>query len=183
MSVDFRALCAELAQQLDDALDFTVSSDTRVHMKSLITRARAALAQSEGKEPSDDDLRALASRLVKIQVDDYGCAYNVLPFARAILARWGCPTPQPIPVSERLPGEGDCDAEGQCWRFYPISESRWGTWCYSRSSGNETHCLPHWALPLPQGEGAESSVLQPADLSHLSDEDFFALCPQGHHAP
>lgn len=25
--------------------------------------------------------------------------------------------------------------------------------------------------------------LSPNDLSHMSDEDFNALCPQGHHAP
>ena len=25
--------------------------------------------------------------------------------------------------------------------------------------------------------------LTPNDLSHMSDEDFNALCPQGHHAP
>jgi hypothetical protein len=25
--------------------------------------------------------------------------------------------------------------------------------------------------------------LTPNDLSHLSDEDFLALCPQGYHAP
>jgi hypothetical protein len=25
--------------------------------------------------------------------------------------------------------------------------------------------------------------LTPNDLSHLSDEEFMALCPQGHHAP
>jgi hypothetical protein len=42
---DFRALCAELVQQLEDALDFTVSSDTRVYTKELTRRARAALSQ------------------------------------------------------------------------------------------------------------------------------------------
>jgi hypothetical protein len=62
MSTDFRALCAELAQQLDDALDFTVSSDTRRQMKSLVARARAELAESEGlsqpegTEPSNEEL-------------------------------------------------------------------------------------------------------------------------------
>jgi len=28
----------------------------------------------------------------------------LLAFARAVLARWGRPTIQPVPVSERLPG-------------------------------------------------------------------------------
>jgi hypothetical protein len=29
----------------------------------------------------------------------------------------------------------------------------------------------------------EGDAAEPADLSHLSDEQFSALCPQGHHAP
>jgi hypothetical protein len=29
----------------------------------------------------------------------------------------------------------------------------------------------------------EGNAAEPADLSHLSDEQFFDLCPQGHHAP
>jgi hypothetical protein len=51
MSTDFRALCAELAEQLDDALDFTISSCTRAHMRSLTARARTALAQPEPEGP------------------------------------------------------------------------------------------------------------------------------------
>jgi hypothetical protein len=53
--------------------------------------ARAALAAEPAGEPSDEDLRALASKLVKIHADDYGYVYEVLPFARAVLARWGRP--------------------------------------------------------------------------------------------
>jgi hypothetical protein len=45
---DYKALCAELAEQLDSALDYTVSSDTRRHSKALIDRARAALAEGAG---------------------------------------------------------------------------------------------------------------------------------------
>lgn len=44
---DYKKLCAELVQQLDDALDFTVSGETRRYMKELVGRARAALAESE----------------------------------------------------------------------------------------------------------------------------------------
>jgi hypothetical protein len=53
---------------------------------------------------------------------------DALAFARAVLARWGTPNsaevrrsmgdaPQPIPVSKRLPGPEDCDAEGRCWWY------------------------------------------------------------------
>ena len=49
---DWKALCKELVQQLDDALDFTVSSDTRQHMKSIAALARTALAQPEPAGPT-----------------------------------------------------------------------------------------------------------------------------------
>jgi hypothetical protein len=91
---DFRALCAELI----DALDSGIPAG-RIRMSPLADRARAALAQPVG-EPSDEDLRALASKLVKIHVGDYGYVYNVLPFARAALARWGHPTPPAPEVGE-----------------------------------------------------------------------------------
>jgi len=44
---DYRALCAELAGCLDDALAFTVQGDTERSMRQLITRARALLAAPE----------------------------------------------------------------------------------------------------------------------------------------
>ena len=42
MTADFRALCAELADRLDDALTYTVQSDTERSMRQLITRDRDA---------------------------------------------------------------------------------------------------------------------------------------------
>ena len=61
--------------------------------------------------------------------------------------------PQPIPVSERLPGEADCDKGGRCWWF---AESYDGLdtapiWALTWRSEDDTHWLPHWALPLPEG--------------------------------
>ena len=60
--------------------------------------------------------------------------------------------PQPVPVSERLPGPEDCDAEGRCWMFDPCDR---GWWCYREALPSDgdpepfTHWLPHWALPVP----------------------------------
>jgi hypothetical protein len=53
---DYRALCAELAGCLDDALTFTVQGDTERSMRQLITRARALLAAPEAVavSPSED---------------------------------------------------------------------------------------------------------------------------------
>jgi hypothetical protein len=74
-------------------------------------------------------------------------------FARAVLARWGTPAIEPVPVSERLPDPEDCDAEGRCWLYGKV-EDDWRLlsafnsgvphlkYCFS-------HWLPHWALPVP----------------------------------
>ena len=79
--------------------------------------------------------------------------HQVLAFASTILARWGRPgsAPRPIPVAERLPGVGDCDAEGRCWWWdgeWCLIEPRFADFCC-------THWLPANALPTPAQEGAD----------------------------
>jgi len=63
---------------------------------------------------------------------------------------------QPVPVSERLPGPEDCDAEGRCW-WYGEGGDMVG-WTYQDSEGlsyyRATHWLPAHALPVP-GEEVE----------------------------
>ena len=65
---------------------------------------------------------------------------------------------QPIPVSERLPGPEDCDAEGRCWVWWK-NGVRWvlDDWTPSDFqseilSSFVSHWLPANALPLPSGE-------------------------------
>lgn len=71
---------------------------------------------------------------------------------------------EPVPLSERLPGPEDCDADGQCWLWrtdgieefwelvipsYNIHEYNWTSqWKY-------THWLPAHALPVPQQESRQ----------------------------
>ena len=67
-------------------------------------------------------------------------------------ARWGHPMPQPVPVSERLPGPGDCTAQGWCWVFY----RGFATWTLEPPLGQDgkhtgyTYWLPANALPTPE---------------------------------
>ena len=78
------------------------------------------------------------------------------------LARWCHPTPQPVAVSERLPGPEDCDEQGRCWlweRDCGYSGCKWAlvdrTWSLSQSDEDlsvYTHWLPAHALPLPTPE-------------------------------
>ena len=75
---------------------------------------------------------------------------SLLEEARAVLARWGNRTLEPILLTERQPTEVDCDAEGMCWWWHPESYERNACWCYSRGSGVESLWLPYWALPIPE---------------------------------
>ena len=94
MSTDFRALCAELVEQLQRAINdygFCLeASDALMH------RARAALAQQHVSQPyklpkpvapTDDELWAVGN-------DDFraNCyPTDAIYYARAVLARWGTP--------------------------------------------------------------------------------------------
>jgi hypothetical protein len=75
-----------------------------------------------------------------------------IPYVRVDLARWGRVAIAPIPVSERLPGAEDCDAEG---RLYAVYKGRWFQIDLSCIvEGGFTHWLPTSALPLPEGGAA-----------------------------
>ncbi len=75
---------------------------------------------------------------------------------RAAFARWGRLAIEPIPVSQRLPTEADCDAEGRCWMCGKVE----GDWRLISTINpgvpqlkyTFSHWLPHWALPIPRRE-------------------------------
>jgi hypothetical protein len=61
--------------------------------------------------------------------------------------------PAPVPVSERLPGPEDCDAEGCIWLW--DTDRRWVRQCRDAAASNSwigSSWLPGYALPLPAGE-------------------------------
>ncbi len=111
----------------------------------------AALAEPEPEGPTDDELLEVAAKALgyKSIPSDETCltaeAGELLAYARAVLARWGRPAIKPVPVSERLPGPEDCDAEGMCWWWCHRHES----WEFHSSQDHYMHWLPHWALPVP----------------------------------
>ena len=87
---------------------------------------------------------------------------HFVDFLEDALARWGRPAITPIPVSERLPGPEDCDAEGFCWWWHPDHKEEdfsdgWmrlkPEWAVGRHDSDDsavhTHWLPAHALPLP----------------------------------
>ena len=167
MTIDFRALCAELLEAYEIELD-ELRFDNR-----LAKRARAALTEPEPEGPTDeeimklmpqqmrDDLAAAARALAGFDPDNIKAASvfriilnrHSVDHARAVLARWGRPAPQPVPVSERLPGPGDCDAEGRCWwGVFQDDELLMRAWHFERQGAVWRFAcwLPAHALPLPK---------------------------------
>ena len=72
------------------------------------------------------------------------------------LTEWatGASKAQPVPVSERLPGLDDCDAEGRCWWEFAGSDEFGPSWTLVKMHGipsDMTRWLPVWvhALPTP----------------------------------
>jgi hypothetical protein len=74
---DFQALCAELLCSLEQ---YPVQPPRD---RDLIDRARLALAQSEPKEPTDEELQKLAGMFFT------STEFGFVDFARAVLAHRG----------------------------------------------------------------------------------------------
>jgi hypothetical protein len=97
--------------------------------------------------------RALCAELLEaleIQLDELRFNNRLCIRARALLAQ---PTPQPVAVSERLPGPEDCDAEGRCWWEFEGSDDYEPCWTLGKMYGiafDTTHWLPANALPTPE---------------------------------
>ena len=153
-----------------------------VYGSELIAFARAVLArwgrpagapvpEPEAEGPSADELigLALGREPWATWLRSGGCLESahceLADLMLAVLARWGrpaAPVVVPVPVSERLPGPEDCDAEGRCWlweRDCGYSGCKWAledrTWSLSQSDQDlsvYTHWLPFNALPLPAPE-------------------------------
>ena len=147
MTPAYRALCANLTAALNDWQCET--GDDRY--EGLLDRARALLAEPEPEGPTDEELDELFT-----EIDQSGEALSWRLYARAALSRWGRPTPQPVPLSERLPGAEDCDAEGRCWWLiepYPRPVGPGGKlWSLCRYYPGAALWLPAHALPLPTPE-------------------------------
>ena len=154
MTNPYRAMCAELHAAFN-----TYAVDMKHH--DLLERARALLAQPVAEGPTDEELNTFWN--CSGIADEYGNhTGNIFEFARAVLARWGHPTPQPVAVSERLPGPEDCDEQGRCWwlkqRANPDHDLLMPTWHLQRQGpvGTTFFRFTHWApanaLPTPEAK-------------------------------
>ncbi len=129
------------------------SSTTECTASQVATRV-ALEAQPEPQGPSDEELHQLWLDLYAFH--DGPTSGDVAEIARAVLARWGRPAIEPVPVSERLPGPEDCDAEGRCWFGTTSGYATGAIWIHRKAELRrswDTHWLSHWALPVPGVEG------------------------------
>ena len=151
----YRAMCAEL-------VDAYVRGN---NLAESIFRARTLLDQpvAEGTKPvvdyirvpeiaTESQIRSAAQYLVKKQ----NCDGDLIPAIKYAIARWGRPTPQPVPVSERLPEPNDCNDEGYCWWWRTDEVGEWWEFLYLRDARDHnrrcglaryTHWLPYHAIP------------------------------------
>ena len=139
-----RAVLAEreVVSVVDEPSDEEIMGLMPQQMHDDLATAVRAIAEQEGIDstPAKGVLRFILNR-------------HVVDLARAVLARWGhqpAPPaqrhPQPVPVSERLPGPEDCDGEGLCWVWNRTAYT-WGV--FRLDPTVHSHWLPANALPLP----------------------------------
>ena len=155
MMTDFRALCAEL-------VDAWLKGDDIV---GAMNRARATLADEppEPAPPADGEVAELVEWLQE-EADDYeciGCEDSAAKCKRAADLLQRLNPPQPVPVSERLPGPEVCVPHPRtkrgnwCWGFErcEVSLARPARWRLMHMEAVEmeaSHWLPAHALPLPE---------------------------------
>lgn len=165
---DYKQLCAELVEDLALWLEYegppSRLPETEDESYQLLQRARAALAEPEPKGPTDEEIEEWADAcpeapLEELNPEVYGwrrcfTAHEFSETIRAAIARWGnhlgspdSSTPQPVPVSERLPGDE------LCWWYEPDEDDGYGgMWTLLRIRGGTarySHWLPAHALPQP----------------------------------
>ena len=110
--------------------------------------ARWGNPQPAPKEPTDEEITDLLSWSTRQKQGQWPTQAHCV--VRVALQLWGSPPIEPVPVSERLPGPDDCDADGECWWFDPVGTD--GAWYVDTYLGNYTHWLPHHALPVPTSQ-------------------------------
>ena len=142
---DYRALCSELTFCWSRT---TNPDDFAENVAPIVERMKAALAQPEPVGPTDEELRAAYDKVCWGEMDPD----NFIKATRAVLARWAYCTPQPIPVSERLPGSEDCDGCGNCWWLRPGDRDSFPFWWLGCGDSISLHWLPFHDLPLPEVE-------------------------------
>lgn len=150
---DIKQICARLIELWDADCDIDVE----------INELRAELAKPEPEGPTPQPADGEVAELVawmrnQVTVHEVAQTQWAKRFVRAASLLERLSPPQPVPVSERLPGAEDCQFNpgatiGFCWCWAPpensFSPGCWALWPLEWYE-DATHWLPANALPLPQ---------------------------------
>ena len=149
---DYRALCAELVDELEDWI-FCDDEDEIADAHSLIDRARALLAEPPAEGPTDEALANFTAWFCRnypgpdtlIHRPEWH-APKVFRAAADAIARWGRPAAAPVAI----PGEEYHEDMGPVtWWRLPVDEPPWvGTPNDSDWPGYHTHFTPAPTNPL-----------------------------------
>ena len=155
---DYRAMCAELVDALENARRIIDGADGTLHINTaefVLRRARTLLAQPTPQPVAVAPYREVADLVVWLEDHSAECLELDQPEwsksinqAARFLHLYLRATPQPVAVSERLPRPEDCDEKGRCWwhRYTPTKE-----WHLQRVYiGRYNYWLPANALPTPE---------------------------------
>ena len=143
----------ELLAKLSDVLWNNGFNNAAREVDAAVERLHDFLAQPDPQVPTDEDLNTMLYYEFTTSTG-HGERSDPIGFARAVLARWGRLSINPVSLSERLPGPEDCDAEGRCWYFFMDSVIGGCGWQMFNEEENQqlepSHFwLPHYALPIP----------------------------------
>jgi hypothetical protein len=142
-----RLLRSAADDEINDLTLWLTPSDMRRAAELLERFASPACLVINSSPETINALRVASPGPIKLLPDD---AQIIEAAERMVLV----PTPQPVPVSERLPGPEDCDAEGRCWIYMPdIGTAPSWRLVDPRDIGPyHTHWLPAHALPVPAND-------------------------------
>ncbi len=114
MTNPYRAMCAELVDALDNLLalvngecpslldgDRGGSGFLDIEIDDALTTARALLAEQPVSPPYKLSEPEVSTDEELWELYQGPGTFSPVEYARAVLARWGRPTPQPVAVSER----------------------------------------------------------------------------------
>jgi hypothetical protein len=145
---DFRALCAELLDELELWSSWHDATDLK-------DRAGSALHFALAEQPVGPTVPNLDCDEIEVPAYYRGDEFHAYRhgfasgWAKAVTKQ---PAATPIPVAERLPF-AECDEDQKCWWYVPEGEH----WCLAsqfvaRLALEAIHWLPANALPVPAND-------------------------------
>jgi hypothetical protein len=123
------------------------------HFVALAEKARSRLTEPGQAVPTIMQIIELAEEVEQQELGQ-------VDLVRRALAKWGCLSPNPIPLSVHTPTEGDAHPDGK-WVWASGPKTDWIKVDWRTHWKNSPWCvwLPHWCLPDPEDSVSEVMAL------------------------